>query len=82
MTSCTARAVIVLAFLLSSSAAFACPDGQYQEPVTRACLPKASIGNVPTDVSKGVDAILRGRAPGPAQLGTLPNGKRVCFPWC
>jgi hypothetical protein len=33
------------------------------------------------DINRGANDIMRGRAPGPAVLGTV-NGRRVCIPWC
>ena len=73
------RSFAVAAFYgFSTLAAVACPDGQYEDPVTHACLPKSNIQN---DVGKGLTDISRGRAPGPAIIGTV-GGRRVCIPWC
>ena len=33
------------------------------------------------ELQRGINEILNGRPPPPAQLGTI-GGKRVCFPWC
>jgi hypothetical protein len=74
-------AAVVFVWLVPT-AAMACPDDQYEEPVTHACLPKSNLPNVPNDINKGVQDLLQGKAPGPAILGTLPGGRRVCIPWC
>jgi hypothetical protein len=66
---------------LGCCSAFACPDGQYEDPVLHVCMPKSNVRNVPNDITRGLGDITRGRAPPPAQLGTI-GGKRVCFPWC
>ena len=73
--------VIVLAYFLSTLGALACPNDQYEDPITHACLPKSNIQNVPDDITKGLRDITQGRAPGPAILGTV-GGRRVCIPWC
>lgn len=73
--------VIILAYFLSTLAAVACPNDQYEDAVTHVCLPKSNIQNVPNDIAKGLNAIVRGQAPGPAILGKV-GAHKICLPWC
>jgi hypothetical protein len=64
--------------------AYGCPGGYYRDATTQLCLPtvpRPSVLNAPSDINRGVSDIMKGKAPPPAQLGTV-GGKRVCIPWC
>jgi hypothetical protein len=73
------RHVVVLALALALIGGTVCGNPAVADPLNNPITKKQV--QVTGDLQRGMDKVLRGRAPPPAKLGTI-GGKRICVPWC